>query len=172
MLDQFKFCPNCQQALTRDANKVVCQQCGFDQYDNPVPTTGMIFYHNNDLLLVERGKEPAKGKWDVPGGFVDLNESAEEAMCREIKEELGVPLSPAEIEYLGSFQDVYAEKGTQCLWSVFASPLDKSVELKPTDDVASVKWFPLENLPTDLAFNGVKWSIELYQHSLERKKDV
>ncbi|HEX7018057.1 MAG TPA: NUDIX domain-containing protein [Patescibacteria group bacterium] len=163
MLDQFTFCPNCQHRLDHQGNKVVCAKCGFDQYDNPVPTTGMVFYNDNHILLVERGHEPAKGKWDVPGGFVDVNESAEEAMCREIKEELGLALSPTEIEYLGSFQDIYAEKGTQCVWSVFAHELNKSTELHPHDDAASVKWFAIDNLPLNLAFDGVRWSIELFK---------
>lgn len=161
MLNQFKFCPACQSELTHDGNKVVCSQCDFELYDNPVPTTGMVFYHGHDVLLVERGQEPAKGKWDVPGGFINLGESAEEGMCREMKEELGVTILPTDLEYLGSLQDVYAEKGTLCLWSVFAYPLDKSVQLTPQDDVASVQWFSLNHLPSDLAFKGVGWSIEL-----------
>lgn len=163
MLSHFKFCPTCQHELEHRGNRVSCGQCGFEQYDNPVPTTGMVFYHGDEVLLVERGKEPAKGKWDVPGGFIDLGESAEEGMCREMKEELGLTILPTDLEYLGSLQDVYAEKGTQCLWSVFAYPLDKSVALKPADDVASVKWFSLNNIPSDLAFKGVNWSIALFR---------
>ena len=66
-----------------------CENCGFVYYANPSSATAAFIVNDkNELLVVRRGKEPAKGTLDLPGGFVDMDETAEEGMKREIKEEV------------------------------------------------------------------------------------
>ena len=100
-LEVFKFCPKCgsenfeiNNALSRH-----CSDCGFTYYQNPrASTAGFILNSKGELLVVRRAKEPQKGTLDLPGGFVDNEETAEEGMIREIKEETGLEIK--EVKYL------------------------------------------------------------------------
>ena len=88
----FKFCPKCSGDLTRKSeNLLVCQKCKFELYLNPKPTNAAILENEKgEILLVKRKIPPKEGFWDLPGGFVEVGESAEEAIVREVKEELGI----------------------------------------------------------------------------------
>lgn len=62
--------------------------------DRPVVGVGGVVVHEGRVLLIRRGKEPLKGCWSVPGGTVELGESLEEAVVRELREETGVEVRP------------------------------------------------------------------------------
>jgi len=95
----FKFCPACaSQNIAFEEGKVFrCPDCGFVYYHNTAAATACIIVVPNSaglsidqrLLFLIRGKEPSKGKLDLPGGFVDPGEGAIEGLYRELKEELG-----------------------------------------------------------------------------------
>jgi len=84
-LETFRYCPKCgsndfkiHNALSRH-----CANCGFTYYQNPrASTAAFIVNAKGELLVARRGKEPAKGTLDLPGGFVDNNENAEQGMVR------------------------------------------------------------------------------------------
>ena len=87
-----------------------CDNCGFVFYANPSSATAAFIVNDkNELLVVKRGKEPAKGTLDLPGGFVDMDETAEEGMTREIREETG--LDVRNIKYLFSVPNIYRYSG-------------------------------------------------------------
>lgn len=68
-----------------------CADCGFTYYANPSSATvALIVNEKNELLTVRRGKEPAKGTRDLPGGFVDMDETGEQGVAREVLEETGL----------------------------------------------------------------------------------
>ena len=95
-LHQFLYCPKCgaKAFVERNEKAKQCESCGFVYYFNPSAAVACFIRNaQNELLLVRRGKEPAKGTLDLPGGFVDMHESAEEAACREVKEETELNLS-------------------------------------------------------------------------------
>jgi ADP-ribose pyrophosphatase YjhB (NUDIX family) len=78
-----------------------CEACGFELYLNvAAAVAGLIRDERGRLLITVRGKEPGKGKWDLPGGFADPNESAEQALAREIREEVGLEVTA--MRYFGS----------------------------------------------------------------------
>ena len=99
-------------------------------------------------MLTKRALAPKKGYWDLPGGFIEFDESAEEAAHREIKEELGIKLGA--LHYLGSYPDRYYYKGINyhTLAFEFYGTI-KTQEFHPADDVSEVKFFALDKLPTD-----------------------
>ncbi|MDA3792155.1 MAG: NUDIX hydrolase [Elusimicrobia bacterium] len=90
----YKFCPHCKAALKRKKedgiDRLVCSGCGWINYLNPVPAVACIVKDKDRILLVKRGVEPEKGKWSLPAGFMELGESPEEAVLRELKEEAGI----------------------------------------------------------------------------------
>lgn len=112
--NDFKFCPMCgSRNIENHADrKWLCPDCGFDLYNNVATAVGIIIYDKNDKVLFEvRAKEPRKGFLAVPGGFVDFNESAEEAVLRECREEIGVEVSGA--TFLCSAPNIYEYKGIE-----------------------------------------------------------
>jgi len=89
--------------------KVVCRDCSLTYYHNVAAAAAAILECNKKIVLIKRAREPGKGKLDLPGGFVDPKESAEEALRREIKEELKIEVG--KLKYLGSHPNIYKYEG-------------------------------------------------------------
>ena len=86
-----------------------CDDCGFTLYNNVAAAVGLVIQNKNGKVLFEkRAKEPRKGFLALPGGFVDPNETAEEACFRECKEEIGV--EPLSVKYIATFPNTYEYK--------------------------------------------------------------
>jgi ADP-ribose pyrophosphatase YjhB (NUDIX family) len=107
----FDCCPSCgsRDIVFDDMKEFSCRDCSYTYYHNVAAAVGAILEHDKKIVLIRRGKEPAKGKLDLPGGFVDPKETAEEAVKREIKEELKI--SVGTLKYLGSYPNIYTYKG-------------------------------------------------------------
>ena len=91
----FRFCPRCgsEGLRPRENNLLSCGACGLEYFINPVmAVSAIIVDRSGRILLVRRARDPMRGKLDLPGGFVDLEESVEDALKREIKEELDIVL--------------------------------------------------------------------------------
>ena len=112
--NDFKLCPMCgSKKIENHGNrKWICPDCGFDLYNNVATAVGVIIYDKNHNVLFEvRAKEPRKGFLALPGGFVDFGESAEEAVVRECREEIGVPVEGA--QFLCTAPNVYEYKNIE-----------------------------------------------------------
>ena len=107
----FNFCPNCAAAKPEFLNgtKIVCRECGFQIYHNTAAAVALLIEMDDKYILLKRGREPGLGLLDLPGGFVDPDESAEEACRREVREEIGREISG--LRYLGSHPNTYPYKG-------------------------------------------------------------
>lgn len=89
-LSQFKYCPKCgsEHFEIHNEKSKFCKDCGFVYYFNSSSATvALILNERNELLVCRRAKEPAKGTLDLPGGFIDMAETGEEGVAREVKEE-------------------------------------------------------------------------------------
>lgn len=90
----WNYCPICGTSLvpTNDGEKLIpyCAECLRFYYRNPVPAACCFVRQGDALLFVQRSIEPARGLWTLPGGFVELGESSEEAAVRELYEETGL----------------------------------------------------------------------------------
>jgi len=107
----FKFCPSCgSESIKYDNLKCYeCANCGWIYYHNNAAAVACILLYGSKIVLIKRGAEPGKGKIDLPGGFVDPGESAEDALRRELKEELNIDIK--DIEYFGSYPNKYEYNG-------------------------------------------------------------
>jgi len=108
----FKHCPKCGSAGFEAVaqNLLKCGACGFRHHLNPVVAVDAILLDSSQrVLLIRRAKEPGKGKLAMPGGFVDLGETAEMALEREIKEEVNVDFF--DVRYLTSHPNRYLYQG-------------------------------------------------------------
>lgn len=94
--NHFNFCPECggKNISVVDGIKWVCADCGFTLYNNVAAAVGLILYDDeNNVLFEVRQKNPGKGMLSLVGGFIDYDETAEAAVVRECKEEIGYDLS-------------------------------------------------------------------------------
>jgi len=154
----FNFCPKCGDQLINkipngeDRNRLVCQECGFIFYQNPKPTATAIIEKNNQVLLIRRSKDPYKGDWDLVGGFVEVGETLEQAIEREVKEETG--LTVTNNQYYFNWTDVYQNASDQHvsnnLGVHFLVQVKDEVPF-PGDDASEVKWFDWNKLPLNIA---------------------
>jgi NADH pyrophosphatase NudC (nudix superfamily) len=85
---KINFCPSCASANIEapSANSMKCNDCGYVLYHNTAAATAAILLYQGKIIFVRRGHDPGKGMLDLPGGFVDYNESAEDGMLRELHE--------------------------------------------------------------------------------------
>lgn len=108
----FKYCPNCSSQNVSYVNnfKLHCDDCDFVLYHNIAAAVAVVFTFEDKILFTVRNVNPDKGKLDLPGGFIDPNETAEEAVCREIKEELGLAISADNLKYITTAPNNYLYK--------------------------------------------------------------
>ena len=93
-LEDASFCPRCASPATVTfPRSITCATCGYGAFYNPKPVACAITANpDNDIILLKRGFEPNRGRWSMPGGFVDLGESVEDAAIRETKEETNLEI--------------------------------------------------------------------------------
>jgi 8-oxo-dGTP diphosphatase len=127
-------------------------------YDWPRPMVtvdAVVFTKTDDktkVLLINRGKEPFKGKWALPGGFIDMDEELEDAVVRELEEETG--LTGVRLEQMRTFGTVGRDpRGRQITIVFMGIVTEEQTKIKAGDDAAQAQWFDIEKLPDDIAFD-------------------
>ncbi len=121
-------------------------------YKNPALTVDGVLIEDGRILLIKRGREPFKGKWALPGGFVEYGERVEDAVIREFKEETGLD---TEIKALvGVYSDPKRDPRGHTV-SIAYLLERKGGELKGGDDASDANFFDIEGLP-ELAFDHAK----------------
>ena len=146
-LEDVGLCPRCGSAAEVDFPRSLrCPRCGYAAFFNPKPVGCAIpLEPDGRIWLVKRGQEPGRGRWSMPGGFVDLGESVETAVVRELEEELRVKAE------LGALVGVYSHATDRVVVIVFEARLDG--EPRPTDEAPEARAFPPQEIPWDeLAF--------------------
>lgn len=90
----YKYCPNCktelQKKIVNNETGLFCSSCSFVFWNNPKPVTSVIIEKDNKVLMLQRYNEPFKNYWVLPGGFMGYEETAEQSIIREAKEETGL----------------------------------------------------------------------------------
>ena len=140
------------------------------KYPHPAVTADCVIFGfdgiNIKVLLIQRGIDPYKGKWAFPGGFMNMDETAEQCARRELEEETG--LKDVTVEQFYTFTDVNRDPRERVI-TVAHYALVKLSEVKGGDDADDAQWFSLDELPP-LAFDHEEILNKALQSIKERKK--
>ncbi len=135
-------------------------------YQNIATAVAVIIEKDSKILFTVRNQEPQQGKLDLPGGFTDPEETAEETCSRELKEELNIQISPSQFTYFGSQPNNYQYRGltykTEDLVFVTKLPDSAVIQLEETE-IKAVKWIELSNIDlSEIAFHSLQEALKLY----------
>jgi 8-oxo-dGTP diphosphatase len=137
-------------------------------YPRPAVTVDAIVFSKKEgrlfVALIRRANPPFLGDWAIPGGFVDIDESLEEAVARELVEETG--LRDIRLEQFYTYGDVHRDPRHRTISIVYIGyATDELHPLKAGDDASNAAWFPLDDLP-NLAFDHK----EMLSQAIEKKR--
>ena len=104
------------------------------------------------VLLIERGWDPHKGQWALPGGHVDAGETSRNAAARELAEEAGVHAAPEELDQIGTFDQPDRDPRGRYVTVAYRLTVIPGTIVEPGDDAVRAEWWPLNDLP-QLAFD-------------------
>ena len=126
------------------------------EWPRPMVTAdALVFAHSGGktrVLLIKRGNEPFKGKWAVPGGFVNMDEELEDAVVRELAEETG--LTGVQLEQMRTFGTLDRDPRGRVITIVFMGIVkEEQMKVEAGDDAAEAQWFDIDELPEDMAFD-------------------
>ncbi|MCL5994537.1 MAG: bifunctional NUDIX hydrolase family protein/GNAT family N-acetyltransferase [Chloroflexi bacterium] len=121
-----------------------CPACGYVQYENPVPGVGILIEYEGQLVLVQRDRPPREGEWALPSGFIEADESVEDAAVREAHEETGLKIELLELFGVYSFPEGPPRSGLIIFYR--AHPLNIT-ELHAGDDARAVRLFTPDEFP-------------------------
>lgn len=156
----FKCCPrcSCKGHFNSEEYSFKCNSCGFHFFLNAsAAVTALIFNDNGELLFTRRAIEPALGKLDLPGGFVDPGESLENAIAREVKEELDLEVN--QIKFFASFPNHYVYSGcvVNTIDSVFKCTINDFSPITFRDDIGGYEFHKVTEVDLeDIPFKSVK----------------
>lgn len=116
-----------------------------------VGAIALLKNENNEILMMLRNKEPAKDKWAIPGGKVEMFETLEETLKREMKEELGVQIEVT--NFLCNVQDINKEKGEHWIMPVYETKIVSGniVNIEP-EKHKKLKWFHIDEVPENISY--------------------
>ena len=172
-LTKFNYCPRCGSAHfeVHNIKSKQCADCGFVYYFNPSSATvALIENERGELLVCRRAKEPAKGTLDLPGGFIDMHETGEEGVAREVLEETGLRVIRA--DYLFSLPNLYLYSGfmVHTLDMFYRCTVADASHYQAMDDAAALFFLPPEQIrPAEFGLASIRKGIERYLNGRAEK---
>ncbi|MDD4759722.1 MAG: NUDIX domain-containing protein [Bacteroidaceae bacterium] len=162
-LSKFHFCPVCgsDHFEINDFKSKRCADCGFVFYLNTsAAVVGIVLNDKGKFLVTRRGLEPARGLLDLPGGFVDMGESLEQALCREMEEETSQEVIFQ--KWLFSLPNIYRYSGLDVPTTdnFMLCTMMHPEDVEPHDDVSELLWLsPRELQVEDFGLQSVRMAI-------------
>lgn len=166
----YHHCPRCgiRAPAPPTANVFTCAACGFRLFFNAASAVAVFITRpDGHVLLIERAKDPGRGRLAPPGGFIDIGETAEAAAAREVREEVG--LEPSGLAFVASHPNAYLYAGVTypVLDLFFAARVDAAAEARALDDVAAVRWLdPRDVDPAALAFPSMQSAFRTWRDGI------
>lgn len=160
----YNFCPRCGNELElreRDDGRLrpTCTKCGYVHFANPALTVGVLATDaQNRVVLIRRGEEPRQGYWALPAGFMEADESLEEAARRECLEETGLQVSLDELWGVWSYH--HADRQTSGILIIYRAHVIGGTPC-PGTDTTEVRLCPADEIPFEqLAFETHRQALQ------------
>jgi len=169
------FCPYCGGHLERfidheGKQRLKCRRCRAIIYENPIPASALVIPSPDDphrILLVKRAVEPCKGEYSLSGGFMEIDETAEECAIREMLEETGFH---GRIKNLLGINSQPSPQYKMVL--IFGYEMEIiGGKLAPSDDAQDAAFFPLDNHPK-IAFETHQHFVDIYEREIQGSKII
>ena len=166
-LTRFEYCPRCGAAAIecRDPKAMRCKACDFVYYHNTASAVAAIIEMDGGFLLTVRAQEPKAGFYDCPGGFVDHGESIEDALMREIREELGIDVVIS--AFMASFPNRYVFRDVVYFTTdafFICRPAKSSAEIIASDEIRQWEIIRPDRIPFEkLAFESNVKALSRYR---------
>jgi len=146
---KYRYCYNCgTKTVSRKIDgreRSYCETCGVPLYENPVPSVAVVLTDpQRRILLVRRSVEPGIGEWCLPGGFIEMGETPDQAAVRELREEIGIEIGAPSLLGVGCHLNGYYG---DVLIIGFSADIDPAEPLVPGDDVSEAVFFPMHDRP-------------------------
>ena len=139
------------------------------EYPRPAVAVDLVVLRNveqgTSILLIQRKNPPFQNSWALPGGFLDIDETVEQAAARELHEETG--LMATSMQQLHAFSEVNRDPRTRVISIAFLANVEDDEQAVAADDAAEVGWFPINELP-ELAFDH----LQIVELAVHRSRDV
>jgi len=163
--EHIRHCPRCASTdmSWRSTKNFQCNTCGFTLFLNVAAAVGVIIECRGAILFGIRKNDPGKGMLDLPGGFADPEESAEESARREVLEETGIHIP--EMVYFMSHPNSYHYRDItySTLDVIFAAWLDAPPLMRADDDLTELLWIERGNIDLDkIAFPSLREGVRRY----------
>ena len=139
--------------------------------DQPVVGVGAVIVEDGKLVLVRRGVEPARGKWSIPGGAVELGEAVRDTAIREAREECGLDIELVDDRPVDAFDTMFRDEDGRLryhyvLLQLLAQP--KGGALQPTSDATEARWVSLEEVENYNLTESFRLFFKKHRNKLEK----
>jgi len=170
LASNFRHCPRCAtpDPVITGGREINCPACGWRFFFNTAAAAGAFILHRQQVLLCVRAHDPGQGLLDVPGGFIEFDESIEAGLAREIAEELNIAV--AEFRYLISAPNDYPYAGVPYKTAdmFFVAEAESLATLRSADDVAEIRLLRPSAVPLDeFAFASTRRAFQALLAHLE-----
>jgi len=143
--------------------RLVCNDCGFVNYQNPKIVAGVVAVHDGKVLLCKRAIEPRYGFWTLPAGFMEEGESVEEGALREAREEANAALK------VDQLLAVYSIRRISQVQIFYTASFDGPPEFSPGVESTDVALFEWDDIPWEnMAFPSAVWALKNYRSVMDR----
>lgn len=172
MTDAPSFCADCGAPLERrradGRDRPYCPDCDTIRWQNPKPFAGVAVVRDGQVLLVERGTPPRVGRWSLPAGYLEYDESPAACAVRELEEETGIAVDPDDLSILDAVGIEHPD-GTRVVGTLYrARATSADGEARAGSDASAVGYWR----PTALfAADGEQISFPVYRRVLRRAVD-
>ncbi len=161
----FQHCPSCGRAGLKHLppREYRCEGCGWHFFFNAAAAAGALLLCDGELMLGIRREEPDAGKLDIIGGFIDFDETAEDGLARELREELGLDVPTDAFDYFCTVPNRYLFDGVlyHTLDLIYLCEFDARPHVTPADDLADVVWMkPADIDEGQLAFASTRRALQ------------
>ena len=163
----YRYCPACTVELVwRDSDghpRQTCPACGFIHYQNPTPAAACLVERDGRVLMVQRKYPPYVGQWTLPAGYIEWDETPEQAAVRETQEETGLQVVTSGLfgvfPWRHEFND--GQSHDNGLLVVYLATVAGG-ELQAGDDAQAVGWFAAGALPAEIAFSSHRVALAIW----------